>query len=508
MRTKNPDISPKRRRVNISDFEFRIPSFFSVRASAVNRPSWLRSTILCTVALVVLLALPVFVIAVGGVYTLTKHGDPAKGVQRDPNLPRGDCAQCHVGRSGQRFGLFVANTNALCYTSGCHNLSSTLGSFQGPSLYDVSSHAANTVWPGFDRSVDAAAPPAKPSAGSGNCTNCHDPHGYNRDGTGLIPSMLFSREQKLCIVCHDGSPASDVKTQFNKTYKHPITIAGIHSASENSGSAFGATPTNNRHSECADCHNPHVDKKEGTQRINTPPDAPNTLRGASRISVTNSAAGFAPTYTYRIPSDTTPPIAEYQVCFKCHSSWTTQPPGQSDFGLLFNTNNPSYHPVEAQGKNTSINVNSFVNGWTATKLMYCSDCHGNDDINPIVRGPHGSTYQYLLNSPYTASGASRTMAANEICFNCHRYDTYANASASSTSRAYSRFGSSSGHGFHVGARRIPCYACHSSHASTTKRYLLVTGRSPGITTYTETTNGGTCASTCHGNQSYTVNYAR
>jgi len=492
----------------ISKFEFRI---FAPCVSAVNIFRRWRPTILFGLALVVLLSLPVFVIATGGVFSLTKHGDPATGVQRDTNLPRGDCAQCHVSHSGQAMSLFAANTNGLCYTSGCHNLSGGLAAYQGPALYDVSSHATNTLWPGFDASVDASAPLVKPSADSGKCINCHDPHGYNRDGTGLIPSMVFSREEKLCLVCHDGSPASDVKSQFNKTYKHPISTSGKHAASENTGAAYGFTPTNNRHSECVDCHNPHVAKREGTPRINIPPDAPNTLRGVSRISVINGAAGTVPTYTYRGPSDAATPIAEYQVCFKCHSSWTTRPATQSDFGLLFNTNNPSYHPVEAQGKNTNINVNSFVNGWTAAQLMYCSDCHGNNDLNPVVRGPHGSTYQYLLKNPYTATSTTRTMASNEICFNCHRYDTYANNSATNTIKGYSRFNPpthSQGHTYHVGSRRYPCYACHNSHASTTRPHLIVTGRSPGINSYTETSTGGTCSPTCHGSKTYQINYAR
>src|SRR5574341_478749 len=277
-----------------------------------------RAAVPFTAAVICLLSLPVLVLAVGGVFSLTKHGDPTTGVQREPSLPRGDCAQCHVSHSGQATALFAANTNGLCYTSGCHNLSGALAAYQGPALYDVSIHATNTFWPGFDASVDASAPLVKPSADSGRCVNCHDPHGYNRDGTGLIPSMLFSREDKLCIVCHDGSPASDVKSQFNKTYKHPISTTGKHDAAENTSAAFGFTPTNNRHSECVDCHNAHVAKREGTPRINTPPDAPNTLRGVSRVSVSNGAAGFAPTYTYRGPSDTTPPVAEYEICFKCH----------------------------------------------------------------------------------------------------------------------------------------------------------------------------------------------
>jgi predicted CXXCH cytochrome family protein len=480
-------------------------------ASAVNIPRRLRSTILFGAALIVLLSLPVLVIATGGVFSITKHGNPATGVQRDTSLPRGDCAQCHVSHSGQLFALFAPNTNALCYTSGCHNLSGTLTIFQGPALYDVSSHAMNTFWPGFDATVDNSAPLVKPSGDSGKCINCHDPHGYNRDGTGLIPNMVFSREEKVCVVCHDGTPASDVKSQFNKMYKHPIATSGKHAASENNSSAFGFTPTNNRHAECIDCHNAHVAKREGSPRINTPPDAPNTMRGVSRVSVTNGTAGIAPIYTYRGPSDTTLPFAEYEVCFKCHSSWTTRPANQVDLALLFNSNNPSYHPVEAQGKNININVNAFVNGWNATKLMYCSDCHGNDDLNPIVRGPHGSAHDNILTSNYPASSGARTMASNELCFNCHRYDTYANDGASSTIKGYSRFNPpthSEGHTYHVARRRYPCYACHDSHGSTTRLSLIITGRVPGIKSYTQTSTGGTCSPTCHGSETYKINYSR
>ena len=485
----------------------------NARTPCADRTNAVRRLILWGAAVGVLVSLPVMVIATGGVYTLTRHGDPAIGVQRDPALPRGDCAQCHVSHGGQPFALFTVNTNGLCYTSGCHNLSGALALYQGPALYDASSHATSTsvTWPGFDSTVDASAPLVKPSADSGKCVNCHDPHGYNRDGTGLIPSMVFSREQKLCIVCHDGSPASDVKSQFNKTYKHPIATAGKHGAGENTSAAFGFIPTNNRHSECTDCHNAHVASREGTPRFNNPPDAPNTLRGVSRVSVTNGPAGTVPTYTFRGPSDTATPVAEYQVCFKCHSSWTTRPANQLDLALLFNTNNPSYHPVEAQGKNTNINVNSFVNGWTATKLMYCSDCHGNDDLNPVVRGPHGSTYDHLLTHNYIVSSTTRTMASTEICFDCHRYDTYANDSASSTIKGYSRFNPpswSQGHTYHVGNRRYPCYSCHDSHGSATRPYLIVTGRSPGLNNYTGTSTGGTCSPTCHGSETYKINYAR
>jgi predicted CXXCH cytochrome family protein len=460
------------------------------------------------------LILPPRLMGKGGVYPTTKHGDPTAGVFRDTILARGDCAQCHVAHDGSSpnpFALFVPNTNGLCYTAGCHATSPPQSIYQGPTAYDATSHATSSsmVWPGPDPSVDASVPPAKQAGDWGKCVNCHDVHGYDKDGTGLIPSMAFSREEKLCVVCHDGSPAlKDIRAQFAKPYKHPIDISGKHSVAEDGSSdAYGVSPIGNRHVECVDCHNPHVAK-----RNLAPPLAPNAsdqIRGVGRIEVINGAPGIAPTYTYRGPSDTIPPVTEYQVCFKCHSTWTTQLGGRPDLALLFNPNNPSYHPVEAQGKNTNINPNAFVNNWDATKLMYCTDCHSSDD--PNVRGPHGSLHQYILKKAYIASSANRTIASDELCFDCHRYDTYGDHRATRAIREYSRFNlpaSPQGHTFHVGIKQYPCYTCHDSHGSTTKPHLIVTGRNPGLTNYTQTSSGGTCFPTCHRSRTYRINYSR
>jgi hypothetical protein len=228
-----------------------------------------------------------------------------------------------------------------------------------------------------------------------------------------------------------------------------------------------------------------------------------------RVDVINRGPGIKPTYTYRGPSDATPPVTEYQVCFKCHSSWTTQPPGQLDLAVLFNSNNPSYHPVEARGRNRNIHRKSFVNNWIAEKLTYCTDCHSSDD--PEVRGPHGSQHRYILKKMYVASSRKRRMSRDEICFDCHRYETYADGRAKKKVKGYSRFNqraTKKGHSFHVGKKQVPCYACHDSHGSTTQPYLIVTGRNPGLTKFTQTRKGGTCESTCHKSKKYKVNYRR
>ncbi len=458
----------------------------------------------------------------GGVYPQSKHGNTSTGVNRTPDWPVGSCEQCHVqhgGSSPNPYALFAPNANALCATAGCHNSTSANSIYQALSTYNVSGHGASAVmiWPGPDATVDPGAASAKRSGDAGKCVNCHSPHGY-KDGTGLIPSQVFSREEKLCVVCHDGSPAAkNVKAEFAKTYRHTAgTVAGKHDAAEDgTASNYGASPANNRHAECVDCHNPHLAKADSTPP--TAPAASNRLQGVGRVAVINGAAGVAPSYTYRGAADASP-ANEYEICFKCHSSWTTLPATTpsggtpKDKALQFNSNNRSYHPVEAAGKNGTINVNAFVNNWDATKLTYCTDCHTTDSAVPTApRGPHGSTFNYILKKNYAASSAQRTMLSTELCFDCHGYDTYANARSTSTVQGYSRFNSpafSRGHTYHVDQKQRPCYACHESHGAANLPSLIATGRSPGLNSYTQASNGGTCSPTCHGSESYTINYAR
>jgi hypothetical protein len=116
-----------------------------------------------------------------------------------------------------------------------------------------------------------------------------------------------------------------------------------------------------------------------------------------------------------------------------------------------------------------------------------------------------------LKRPYTASPNYRTTTSDESCFACHAFDVYASATAPDLTREASRFnkpGVAKGHAEHVDEARVPCYSCHVTHGSTTQPHLIATGRTPGIVSFTETPTGGTCSSTCHGTESYAVNYAR
>jgi predicted CXXCH cytochrome family protein len=403
------------------------------------------------------------------------------------------CHEVHDAASADGSLMRLSAPRAVCLD--CHTLADTSAT---PAKHMLTTDG-RTLWPGG--AYGTTFPAKTAAADQGSCGNCHQTHGWPdaANTAQRYPSLLVDREQNLCYTCHDGTPVvKNVRASFGLGFAHPAdTYTGRHSAAEaGTPAAYG---TANRHSECTDCHDAHQAKGDAVA-----PSAPalsNRLRNVGGVQVANGAAGSTPSYTY-VASAT----REYEVCFKCHSSWTTQPAGQSNLAVKLNANNPSFHPVEAAGRNTGINVNSFVAGWTDAKLTYCTDCHTSSDTG--VRGPHGSAYRYLLKKPYTASSATRTMTSGEGCFDCHNYDTYANNAASNTVKGYSRFNPpafSQGHTYHVGSRRYPCWACHDSHGSTLP-HLIVTGRNPGLNSYTHTATGGTCAPSCHGTETYDLNY--
>jgi predicted CXXCH cytochrome family protein len=442
----------------------------------------------------------------GGAYRSTRHADREKGVQRVPDQPRGACVQCHEQhstRQGQETGgpypftLFAPNDNELCLT--CHQRAGEGGVFPGSMHWQQSAHALSSsmTWP-------APKPGRKALPDAGACLNCHAAHGAT-DPNGVIPSMLRLREEALCTTCHNGTRARDIARDFQKPYRHPVEISGRHDALEKDRTAFGDISSQRRHAECMDCHNPHL-AEESRFETSGMGAAPATV-GTGRIVVVNGIAGTMATYAWRGPEETHD-AREFELCFKCHSSWTTQPIGQSDLALLTNPNNPSYHPIQGRGKNAHIDRAAFVDPWDASSTVTCSDCHGTDD--PDERGPHGSAYEHILKRPVPSRTSLRPMEAEDLCFSCHTYAAYADPSATQEVLRASRFNppAGQGHAFHVGVQGLSCSVCHETHGSVRRPALIATGARPGIVTFMQTPNGGACTPTCHTTRSYGINYAR
>jgi predicted CXXCH cytochrome family protein len=449
-------------------------------------------------------------LSAGTTYDASKHGHPETGILRLADAGTGSCAQCHDNHgsrmgisNGGPFGslLFTTDDETLCYS--CHSEESSSNVYPGNAIWADSTHSTSSMafWPG-------PTPVARPPADAGKCVNCHDPHGTD-DADGIVPSMLRLREQMLCMGCHDGSPGKDVAAQFIKSHKHPVASIGRHTAAEGIMDAPAQYDDSDiprrRHAECADCHNAHVAAADTIPA--QAPEASRRLYGVSRISVVNGPAGTTPAYGWRGASDLFDP-REYEICFKCHSSWTELPAGSADLARLTNPNNPSYHPVQAAGKNRNVDPAAFEDGMDADAQIYCSSCHGSDD--PLVRGPHGSSNQNLLVRPYGISPNLRTMTPAELCFSCHRFTVYADALSTGPIQQASRFNqpASQGHAYHVGAQQVACATCHVAHGSATQPSLIATGQTPGIVIYNQNAGGGSCTPTCHTTRSWSVNYGR
>jgi predicted CXXCH cytochrome family protein len=453
---------------------------------------------------VLLAALPAAARAGGGAFKDSPHGNKETGVRRVPGLPRGDCGHCHgaardpTGRRGDGGGharLAGGNDNGLC--TGCHKHPGP--SYLGDARYAESAHGRSpaAVWPG-------PVPRARSSEDAGKCVNCHDPHGM-KDGKGLVPSLMRRRGVAQCLTCHRGDPAPDVASSFARAFRHPLvadpapaalgsspsSLAGPGGVLDPSVAAGDAT--------CSACHNPHVAGQDTVRPVTA--GALRSLAGVARVLPAGSAAGSGRTFTLALGSEGRM-VREYEVCFKCHSGGTRRPVRGADLAALFNPANPSFHPVEAQGRNRSVERRAFTQGWSGERLVTCSDCHGSDD--ETQRGPHGSANAHILRRQQPSGPADQQVQETDLCFACHAYRTYGEAKVGAV---YSRW---AGHGSHS-ARGTTCWTCHDAHGSATLPALLVS-RPSGLAAYSQDLSGGTCTTTCHTRTStrstYRASYSR
>ncbi len=92
------------------------------------------------------------------------------------------------------------------------------------------------------------------------------------------------------------------------------------------------------------------------------------------------------------------------------------------------------HPIDGPvvPKSSNISNSLLVDSWTVNSTAVCGDCHGTNGGGP--RGPHGSSYQFILKGVDTTivSGGSPTNSdittqwwlVENICINCHDASVY------------------------------------------------------------------------------------
>lgn len=325
-----------------------------------------------------------------------------------------------------------------------------------------------------------------------SCRSCH---------RGM--AMAISGEERICLDCHGSAgnrsnmegkgmlrPSGetilrDMEPTLRKAYRHPVLeVRGAHRSGETLPERAANAP---RHSECVDCHEPHMVEKG------------RPFRGLAGKRVGNFVAEID---------------KEYQLCYRCHAESANLPGTSSNKHAEFRTSNPSFHPVEGEGKNTF--VISLKEPYAPRKQrpgdvseITCGDCHGNDDPKG-PRGPHGSNYRGLLVLHYEMEdGRPESDFAYALCYKCH------NRSSILGNESFPH------HGRHIEGNRAAgrpgtsCYTCHDAHGSPRYPFLIrfneetVRPNADGKLEFRPQgvgTRHGSCLLNCHGVEHAPMSY--
>jgi formate-dependent nitrite reductase cytochrome c552 subunit len=243
-------------------------------------------------------------------------------------------------------------------------------------------------------------------------------------------------EEDTCLVCHNGNVATtNIESELTKQYGHFVQdFVGIHDAAEEF-SLGGISP----HVECEDCHNPHL------ANGNPSPGVPR-ISGANTGVSGIDAAGQQVRRAQNL----------YAICYKCHGDYGVIPTfritrqiDQFSTRMEFNFANPSFHPVESAGVN--LEVPSLLSPYTVNSLISCTDCHNNNDaMGP--KGPHGSSYEYLLERKYiTLDLTEENPSTYALCYKCHSRQSIMD------NQSFAK------HKEHIQDEKTPCSACHDPH---------------------------------------------
>ncbi len=378
------------------------------------------------------------------------------------------CTACHDAHNDKYRKFLVKDDRAGQLCVACHSPNGWSGSIHATSTKTWNGTGPNP-WPHttYNNVADNA------------CESCHAPH---TAGTG--PRLLNDAvEEQNCYSCHSGTVAAkNIAAEFGKVSVHPITLtSGIHDPMED--------PLNPpRHVECADCHNPHA----ATTASAVAPNASGALAGLKGVNSSGLVID--------------PLTKEYEQCFRCHADSVARGPArvtrqfvETNTRLEFSPSSASYHPVVAVGKNTS--VPSLIAPWTTTSLMYCTDCHNNDqgpnNGGTGANGPHGSAFTPILERNLTlVDGNTETAAEYALCYKCH------SRSSILADQSFKE------HTKHIQGVKAACTTCHDPHGVETWPRLInfrtagadpITPSSSGRLEYNSTgVNKGNCYLTCHG----------
>lgn len=319
-------------------------------------------------------------------------------------------------------------------------------------------------WSFTTGSSDYNLPHQNYTSSTTKCGLCHQVHRGQEKGL-----LRKSTPADTCFICHDGTGSKyNIQTIF--------TTVGVTSYHPVKGINIAGNPETLR---CTNCHNPH--NANSTRPV--APGSSGALAWARGVGVPPRAAWTPLTtgdYTLKFNPD-----YQYELCYKCHSTYDTSASTRRDVSLEFNPANKGFHSVEADSPNVK---GIFVNGFGPASRLFCTDCHGSPD-NSAAKGPHASIYPKILKGKWTTTtgrNQNNDDATTHLCFRCHSKDAYGETAANSStyreSNATGFYNSSRGnlHWYHADKTTYSCQNCHSAvvHGFNENKHLIVTQNSP------------------------------
>jgi predicted CXXCH cytochrome family protein len=407
--------------------------------------------------------------------------DPPAGdaVRLETGTRNLQCTACHDPHSEatdsttKKFLVKLNRGSAVCVT--CHKPSGTGWTWQS-SAHATSAKSYTAASTGGVAGLGAHTGYA--TVADNGCAACHRSHSAPQ-AQRLLKAV---NQRNVCFQCHGSTPVAnkDLSGVFARTYRHPLessTSAILHDSTE-----VRVSPTNfsgaRRHVDCADCHNPHG-AVSGLHAVGTNQIVGGVLAGVQGVEPAAYPPVVPLTGSYPLASAgqasytiATPAAREYQICFRCHSTYafgSAPPPAPSggpgtDVAAEVNPNNRSYHPVVGPPhlRAAASNLLAPWNTTTAATRMYCTDCHGNNEATSatVAQGAHGSTNAYMLrfaNATWTTTSPTLS-APTGFCVNCHN---------AATIRSTNRVHNVGDHGSR------PCQACHAATPHGTFRPALI-----------------------------------
>jgi hypothetical protein len=310
------------------------------------------------------------------------HYDGNAPVDQDHNIDS-NCTSCHPHNAGFQA---AGGDCAGCHSSPAGASREVISEFQGAGGIG---HMKFDVANADNATLDAT------------CTQCHGEPTAPMNGAALdVPSWMSPSStvgsEAYCLECHDGAPAQ------------PFSAGGDTNNPPDISTALTEVHNHGADATCADCHG------DGAGN--------NTYHGGSTANLMKWAT-------------------QYDTCVTngCHGSG-----GSATVDMTVELSGTGgKHPIDGPVTPFSTVMQAdttgtlFVDGWTKDSVAVCGDCHGTNGGGP--RGPHGSSYGYILKGidttintitsgraygqPQNSAGTGVEQQQN-FCVNCHASDVY------------------------------------------------------------------------------------